>query len=152
MTRSPIQSPAGARTLHPELGPGPTVLDGLTPPAALINFVQDLARLGFQLVRGCFDVVRAGSGLMVSAVPDLWARIGCVRTDSSVGSDSASSFPFVWRLCLHPGRRRAPDSTPDDVFLICWAVNVGPAVFMWNFSCFDRILSAVPFVRQFDWR
>src|SRR6185437_6431709 len=63
-----------------------------------------LDRLGRAAER--FDVVAPSQGIAVSAAPDSLAMICCVRNASvaacSVGSASASSYPFVWSDCVPP--------------------------------------------------
>ena len=87
------------------------------------------------------------SGSGVSVTPLSWARICWVRSArralSSVGSASASSRAFVWRLW-------APPSTADSAWTVVrttllsidWAVSDEPAVWTWNRQAIERSLFA----------
>ncbi len=79
----------------------------------------------------------------MSATPDSLAMICCVRraifAALVVGSPSASSKPFVWRLWVPPSTaERAWVVTRTMLISGCCAVRVEPPVWVWNLSTFDR--------------
>jgi len=84
----------------------PLALDGLQHATAAIDLLQYLEGVLLDPVGEVLDVVRAservdrvGGARLVGE--DLLGA-GAVRTDCSVGSASASSFPLVWRLWVPP--------------------------------------------------